>query len=235
MQIDIDVGNTRYKCRTPSGLSIFDSESALLDFLAGRTGVTRVRIASVKATNLPDQVMAAASIDAAQVFVARTRSELNGLKIGYSDPCSMGVDRWLAMLAAKEHLSEGVVVVDAGSALTVDVVTELGEHSGGYILPGLQLMRSSLFTNTDKVIFDARLPLVGVGLGVSTQSCVDNGVLMAAVGLIDRVVADHPGYKLVMTGGDCATILPYISHPADCLDELVLDGLVLADSEDVLV
>lgn len=233
MQIDIDAGNTRFKCRTSEGLNVFDSERGLLGFLSELPKISRVRIASVRKTDLPAKIEVSCSILSSQVFVARTLAEFGGLKISYSKPESMGVDRWLAMLAAKQHFAQGCIVVDAGSALTIDVVTSQGKHEGGYILPGLQLLRRSLFANTDKVIFDAEKSLGQTSLGDSTQACVDNGVLMSVVALIDRMVSDYPGLKLVFSGGDCPVILPHISHSSVFIDELVLDGLLLADNEDV--
>ncbi len=68
-------------------------------------------------------------------WFARTQKQTNTLLNSYTDPSRMGVDRWLAMLAAREKFPGRICVVDVGSALTIDVVAADGLHEGGYILP----------------------------------------------------------------------------------------------------
>lgn len=76
--------------------------------------------------------------------MARVRSECAGLQIAYADPARLGVDRWLAMLAARRHApAEAVVIAMAGTALTLDVVGRDGQHLGGLIAPGLQTARQA--------------------------------------------------------------------------------------------
>ncbi|MDP1069535.1 type III pantothenate kinase, partial [Klebsiella pneumoniae] len=66
----------------------------------------------------------------------------------------MGVDRWLAMLAAWQRVGQSCWVVDCGSAITLDLLDAEGRHQGGYILPGLRLMQQSLLGNTAEVRVD---------------------------------------------------------------------------------
>src|SRR5690606_23962856 len=75
---------------------------------------------------------------------ARAEALLAGVVNGYESPLDLGADRWLAVVAAYSRLAKSCVVVDAGSAITVDLVSDQGRHLGGYIAPGLQLMRRSL-------------------------------------------------------------------------------------------
>jgi type III pantothenate kinase len=109
-------------------------------------------------------------------------------------------------------------------------VNESKAHVGGYIVPGLQMMRKSLFANTDKVIFDMKIEKQSLKLGDSTQSCVDNGVLFTLVSFIDRVIHKYPDYSVVVSGGDADSIVKLISKPCQHISELVLDGLLLADN-----
>ena len=80
---------------------------------------------------------------------AHTQAYYQGLTVAYQDERRLGVDRWLAMLAARQAAAgQGVCVVDCGSALTLDVVDHEGRHLGGYIVPGLAMMESALLNNT---------------------------------------------------------------------------------------
>ncbi len=106
-----------------------------------------------------------------------------GVTIRYSDPSRLGVDRWLAMLAAHAASTKACLVVDCGTALTIDKLTASGEHCGGYIIPGLALMRRSLEENT-RIRLNKEFEAGGVALGHSTDEAVYHGSLAAAVALI---------------------------------------------------
>jgi type III pantothenate kinase len=230
MIIDIDAGNTRYKCRQAGELIVFDSMDPLLKYLQSVPNIERIRIASVKDSKLSDEIIRKCHLEEDKIFIAKTLPSNSGLTLCYKSPKSLGVDRWLAMLAAINIAPKGCVVIDAGSALTIDIVNESKVHVGGYIVPGLQMMRNSLFANTDKVVFDKKIKNQSLKLGDSTQSCVDNGVLLTLVSFIDRVIHKYPNYSVVVSGGDADSIVKLISKPCEHVGELVLDGLFLADN-----
>ena len=86
------------------------------------------------------------------VLVARTKASCCGLTIAYREASALGVDRWLAMLAAFYQPEKGTkIIIDSGTALTVDIIDPNGNHIGGYIVPGIQLMRQSLQLNTARL------------------------------------------------------------------------------------
>ena len=70
---------------------------------------------------------------------------------GYRDPERLGVDRWLALIAARERSKQPTVIVDAGSACTIDLLDSEGRHLGGYILPGLTAMGEALVRGTHQI------------------------------------------------------------------------------------
>src|SRR5690606_12310751 len=80
-------------------------------------------------------------------------SQINaaGVVNGYERPEQLGADRWLAILAGFSRAKRASVIVDCGSAITLDLVSARGEHLGGYIAPGLTLMRRALLGNTEKI------------------------------------------------------------------------------------
>jgi len=81
--------------------------------------------------------------------MAVTRAQELGVTNGYREPTQLGVDRWLALLSARSLTQGPVLVVDCGTATTIDAMDETGHHLGGVILPGLQLFRRCLTGNTD--------------------------------------------------------------------------------------
>ena len=163
--------------------------------------------------------------------------ERDGLKNGYDDPASLGVDRWLALLAAWRKYETSLCVVDCGTAVTLDVVLHeeqglSGRHLGGHIYPGLATIRKALAMATGQIQADDDA-VPALAFGRSTPECVSNGYAFALSGLlrecIEKVRKEHGAELLtVITGGDAAT-LPSPLLPAHSRREphLVLQGLNL--------
>jgi type III pantothenate kinase len=162
-------------------------------------------------------------------FVAVERHAL-GVTNAYEDVAQMGVDRWVAMLAAWHHRRSAVCVVNCGTAITVDVIAAGGRHLGGLIAPGLALMRSSLASRT------AQLPEVGpaarLAFGTDTASCIGAGCLAAGIGLLEVVEARarellNTSPAWVISGGDAETLASESAIAFEHLPDLVLRGLGL--------
>lgn len=151
-----------------------------------------------------------------------------GLTNAYLEPAKLGVDRWLAIVEAW-HRAGAAIVVDCGSAITLDVVDRSGGHGGGYIVPGLRMLEQSLVSGTGSVRIETPTHYE-LTAGVSTTECVHNGVLLMSVAFItDAVVALQRGVQdtcsIFMTGGDAAILHPHMTHQVELLPEIVLDGL----------
>ena len=172
-----------------------------------------------------------------------SEAERQGLKNGYAQPSRLGTDRWCALLGAWRAATEAVCVVDAGTALTMDVVNHGGEHLGGLIVPGLGLMRDCLLQGTAKVggalQQDQGAEPVSVGLlGRNTEQCVAGGALWTLAASVERLrlqAADLVGgpMRCVITGGDAQQLLPLLSGEWQWVPDLVLRGL-LAYSEEAI-
>lgn len=150
--------------------------------------------------------------------------DYNGFKHCYPEASRLGVDRWLAMLGARSHKEGGVMVVDAGTALTIDVFSADNEHEGGYIVPGLTMARDALFSGTGKVrpfVDDERAD--NVELGRNTVNCVVAGTLRQHLALVASVCADYPEYQLLVTGGDGQTLAASLN--TGYYPDLIFDGM----------
>lgn len=155
-----------------------------------------------------------------------------GIRNAYAEPVRLGVDRWLALLAARDLFKGALCVVDCGTALTIDVLTKDNRHVGGLIIPGLQLMRDALVGRTENIreqMQAASHEQVQL-LGADTGSAVVGGTLYAQVAVIDRVLADlsaelGAGMRCVLTGGDASQLLPLLATRAHHEADLVLRGV----------
>lgn len=150
---------------------------------------------------------------------------------------ALGVDRWLAMVAASELSQPPFAVIDAGTAITLDVVGADGEHLGGHIIPGQKLMQSSLLKDTGRIAWSAQHNLESKSgndwLATNTQQAVALGALHASVGYLESVIDKlhhHMGLNtIIMTGGDaehlCSLLNQQTKQYVKYQKNLVLQGL----------
>jgi type III pantothenate kinase len=159
-------------------------------------------------------------------------AELFGIRNAYAEPSRLGIDRWLALLAARELHKGPLCIVDCGTALTIDALAQDNRHLGGLIIPGLQLMRDALVGRAEAIreqMQSASHEQVRL-LGADTGSAVVGGTLYAEVAVIDRVLADlraelGTGLRCVLTGGDAEGIVPLLTTRVHHEADLVLKGL----------
>lgn len=142
----------------------------------------------------------------------------------YPRPERLGVDRWLALLGARAHTQEAVVVVDAGTALTIDLMDEGNQHQGGYIVPGVQMAQQALFSHTAKVKpFTDEQTTDHIAPGQDTLSCVRAGVERQRLALVQSVIRDFPQYRPFVSGGDGYWLAQQLN--LHYYNNLVLDGM----------
>jgi type III pantothenate kinase len=145
----------------------------------------------------------------------------------YENPAQLGTDRWAALVGARARCSGACVVVNAGTAVTVDALTAQGVFLGGLILPGLELMARSLAAGT------ADLPLQPgrfQPFPVNSVDAIRSGALQAIAGAVDRMIhllaAQDAPTQLLLSGGAAETIAPILAREYVLAPALVLEGLV---------
>jgi len=164
----------------------------------------------------------------APVEIVRTANDYQGLKNSYEQIEKMGVDRWLVMLACWQQLKTGFIVVDAGSAMTLDIVDKSGQHLGGHIVPGLALQKQALQYGTDRVNFDQEAKAVAFEPGTSTDEAVQNGCLTVLSSYITAMYQQYnvnESLPLVITGGDAVVLSEALNVEHEVVPGLVLKGL----------
>lgn len=236
MIVQIDAGNTRFhwRCLDHAGHPLPGGEAAGVGAYyepvdwpdAGR--VTRVELASVAGHQKHQWLVGELRrFSGATIVEAEPRSFQAGVRNGYPDPDQMGVDRWLAMIGAHHHFPGGVIVVDAGTAVTVDYVDPAGAHLGGYILPGLSMMLSGLDRDTGRVSVTRQLEC-GPEPGRSTGACVNAGLAWLWQGMAGELEKDRERMglaRIVATGGDAARLVTVSPAAVVHCPELVFLGM----------
>ena len=159
-----------------------------------------------------------------------------GVSNAYSAPDRLGSDRWANLLAVHAHYKEPAVVIDCGTAITIDAIAGDGSHLGGLIVPGMDLMATALSEGAPGIQIQEQDKQEVSLLGRSTEAAVSGGILYAAVSLIDRVCLDlkvelGDAATILLTGGDAIRILPLLSCMPDYDPELVLKGLAVFAEE----
>lgn len=182
-------------------------------------------LASVASPATTAMLREALAVRFARIVAARTQSQCAGLRIAYADPGKLGVDRFLALLAA--HARGGAsLVIGVGTALTIDLLDGAGRHHGGRIAPSPSLMRAALHQRA------RQLPEAGglyVEFADDTESALASGCEGAALALIERshaaaaaTLGVAPG--LLLHGGGAAELAPHLPQ-AELVSHLVLRGL----------
>ncbi|MDO6565202.1 type III pantothenate kinase [Amphritea sp. 1_MG-2023] len=229
--LDLDAGNTFIKWR----LTGTDLRGRLRHTELANSEwperVARVRIASVAGSEVNQALcdLVAQRWRQSPEF-ATTQSAACGVRNSYDDPSRMGVDRWLAMLSAWHRAQQACWVVDCGSAITVEQLNHDGQHGGGYIMPGIQLMARNLLSNTAEIIVDHSVDGFDATPGVNTSEAVQHGLNFMLEALAEKLMRNATGQPVYVTGGDGELFCSLIEGAIWCPD-LVLDGLPLALGE----
>ena len=149
----------------------------------------------------------------------------------YQTPQTLGKDR-IAIAAAAQAFAPGknVLVIDAGTTITYDLVNHKGEYLGGAISPGLQMRLKALHTFTGKLPLVSQLntipPLVGNDTMSSIASGVLNGITVEMEGMISAYSKQFPELQIVLSGGDEKYFDKRLKNNIFALPNFVLQGLM---------
>jgi type III pantothenate kinase len=248
MKLLIDIGNTRIKWAELDARGLGPSSAAVH---AGWTG-QQVRDTLMRVSEQPERVLVSNVGGAAigELLVGaieetwritpefvRSTAEAGGVRNAYPEPAKLGVDRMMAMIGAHAMHRGLVCIASVGTAMTIDAVNVRGEHLGGTIVPGPDLMISSLLKNTSDIAARAREGAVSIGLFANnTLGGITQGAAHALAALIDRSTSalerelgEAP--TLMLTGGASDRVEPLITTSFRKVPDLVLRGLAVLASE----
>ncbi len=241
-----DIGNSYLKWGLHGKDGIYQTEAVSLESI-NRMGF------DILAKKLPDQLdVCCASNVAGKATAEKLKKFVNkhydidinfvssekfghGVTNGYQQPKRLGVDRWVAMIAAWSEIKSSLLIVDFGTALTLDAIDNKGVHLGGQIIPGLETMFNSLVTatsdiNTSKLDFEYSVVSENF-FGKTTIEAIRGGSQNALIGALEGAVLsmqkDSLEPVIVITGGGAKDIPKnFFGKNTLFRPNLILDGLV---------
>ncbi len=226
----VDVGNTSVKWRfsgTDHVRRIVGNERTIVEELGFAIQAAKfIAFSSVRGESFDEAFSSLLTGHEMRKVIRATVSASHGMLVNsYADFESLGVDRWLAMIAATNSSQGPIIVVDAGTALTIDIIDAFGRHTGGFILPGVLMSQNMLQVCTEKIRFeDSGTP--SIAPGTSTKDCVNAGGWLGALASIEAICRSYAANKVFLTGGQGAQLLS-LGLNAEYCEDLVLRGLEL--------
>ena len=246
MLLVIDIGNTRTKWALADDAGKLSPTEFCLNANIAKANFPIAQAQSVVIANVAGEAMARQITPLLQPLALHfitASAQVCGVKNNYQN--TLGADRWAALVAAWRNTKHATVVVNAGTAITIDCIGKDGTFLGGTIMPGLRLMHESLSKNTAQL----RVDEVGVSnfdadFPANTQEGIQTGCLNAVAGaihLMQKRLEKHSGWlpKLIISGGDAPNIAKALNTPilnistkqVIIIENLVLQGLVLLSKE----
>ena len=224
MELLLDIGNSRSKARLVDNGQLTEIELDSINAAQWQC-IRAVYCASVAAESrvLAIREQIPTSIPFLQV---RSEAQAFGVTNSYQQPHFLGVDRWLALIAAAEcYPNTDVLIADAGTALTIDWLAASGLHQGGWILAGQKLQQEAVLNKTAKV-FSAELETEQLSPATDTATALYQGAIAALVGAIRQAWAIKPAQLIILTGGDAKLLQKYLSDlPIQLEPQLIFQGL----------
>lgn len=236
----LDVGNSRCKwARVEAGRwtahgALDNAKIDTLKQVFARLPVpSRILVSNVAGAAMAARLRALFSMWPTDATFIVARAFQCGVRNGYTHPEQLGSDRWAALVGAWQRVGGACLVVNCGTATTLDALSADGEFIGGLILPGVELMQHSLLART------ALLPKEGGRLcdfPLNTADALLSGAVRATQGAIAQqynLLQRHCGaVRCLVSGGAAAVVLPQLAVVCEQVDDLVLHGLqVIGESE----
>ena len=239
MLLAIDIGNTNV------GFGLFDGtglrrhgrvsadDACTLTEVIGDEPISRIVLASV-APSMTDRIVPMLALQYNTTVLVAGRDVPFGIEIQCDEPEKVGADRLLDAIAAYARTQLATIVVDVGSAVTVDFVSARGTFVGGAIAPGPQMMLDALHHQTE-LLPNIELKKPDSPVGHSSTDALLSGAYWGAVGLVDRLVAEisvdqAAEAKILVTGGAGEAIASEMQGQPEYIPTLTLEGLALIAS-----
>lgn len=243
MILELDCGNSFIKWRVldskgPVSGGVADSDGGLISAILARSdlNITHCRMVSVRSDVETSHLIAALTSEfSVEVLCALPAPNLAGVTNGYEDFERLGLDRWLALVGGYALVGGACLVLDLGTAVTADFVSNDGLHIGGFICPGVPLMRNQLQTHTRRIKYDVASAMGAIQRiepGRTTIEAVERGCLLMLRGFVAtqiQLAREYWGnnFKILLTGGDADLIADTVPE-VRVVKDLVFVGLAIA-------
>lgn len=219
----IDAGNTNAKYCFVNRQGEFRLQNDFQLEVAALKGVSQVVMCSVREPSFAQSVKDLCLQDKVPFRQIFTQSEAFGTRCAYQNYQTLGVDRWMNILAVAAQTDQTVLTFSIGTAMTIDIVHNK-QHIGGWITPGFDMSKQALFNNTSGVFGNQHYPK-NDAFGESTSDCVNFGCRALVNGLLREALQQAKNYndriKIVVFGGGL-NLLNQEEFPNLQVDELLV-------------
>ena len=201
----------------------------LQDICAGLESPQHILVSNVAGVVLEQRLRTLCKAWPCKVQFMQAQAAQCGVRNTYQHAAQLGSDRWAALIAAWQRVHGACLVVNCGTATTVDALSNTGEFLGGLILPGMELMRRSLLHNTAQL---------GLNQGEvcdfprNTADAIASGTMRATTGAIQQqyaLLAAQNGVRCLVSGGAASSLLrhlmPHLGPAVEQVENLVLQGM----------
>ncbi len=231
----IDAGNTRIKWGWFDGERwvrqswVASAEAAkLAAALATAASPDRIVISNVAGDAVRNSLEAALEPFRVEPCWIKAEARQCGVTSSYGDPAQLGSDRWAGLIGAWYLFQGPCLVVNAGTTMTADALSDEGVFLGGLIVPGVDLIRAALAHNTAQLKLHAGRFTY---FPDSTADAIMSGAINALVGSIERMLRfmEETGQiapLVVLSGGAAALLAPQLNARVELVDNIVLEGLI---------
>ncbi len=197
--------------------------------------IGQVWVSNVAGSEVQLQIRKFGSDVGASLHFIIAREAQCGVRNGYSRPEQLGSDRWAALVGAWHLVRRGCLVVNCGTATTIDALSGQGEFIGGLILPGMDLMVGSLYDKTGQLMTRGSekilsgLPAEYAPFPKNTADAIFSGAVQASCGAIQVQYAllEDENAPVVLSGGAAGLLKEHLRMPLRIVDGLALQGLMI--------
>jgi len=239
MKLFFDIGNSRCKYVVESADELsairYQTKAEISEIWLSKsfTGVTQCLLADVSNSAASKIIELWCAKFKIPFQLMLSESEKNGVKCAYQSPASFGVDRWLTLLGV-HHLfpRKHCLIIDAGTATTIDYIDHLGQHQGGWILAGIDTLMTSLLANTANVQAKPK-SINELTFADNTSNGVNLAAWAASIGMVEHayllVIEQYKVEQnlctIVFTGGNADRLQQLFKGDAHVIEELIFIGM----------
>ena len=223
-ELDLQTGLAAQQAQTYDKRQAIEVFIQVLDSYSQVRCITLVHVLTPVFAELVQTVCAQRHIP---LNLVRSTQHAYGVTVGYKQPHTLGADRFVGLVAAR-RLAPVSMVIDCGTAVTIDAIEQDGQHLGGVILPGLQLSAEALIARAQgKLSVSLEEPSV---FADGTGRAIGGGCLFGLLGAIEGICArmqqgmSTPALR-ILTGGTAAYLAPFLASDYVVKPDLLMQGL----------
>ncbi|NQZ83011.1 MAG: type III pantothenate kinase [Colwellia sp.] len=235
MKLMIDIGNSRTKfvlIQDDIAEQIQTIDNVKLThawFNENWQNVTQILIANVNQPIITHALELWAAEKTIRINIIESESERFGVTNCYGKPKTLGIDRWLTLIGVMSNYpNKNTLIIDSGTATTIDFLTADGKHQGGWILPGINTLFESILAKTSNV--NAKyISSASLSIGKNTSECVNSACWAATIGLIELSITQIKQSKtideIIILGGNAEALADLLNESVIIDQYLVFSGL----------